>query len=97
MKPGVIAPSHTPRMKRTANKPPKSLQAAWHNKAMDQMKMLMLVWRSALKRFGVLSDEPHPFSDRPPLKSQVLWVLENEVREGKNRPEPVKLVCREFV
>ena len=42
MNPGVIAPSHIPRMKRTANKPPKLLQAAWHNKAIAQMKMLML-------------------------------------------------------
>ena len=28
MNPGVMAPSHIPRIKRTANKPPKSLQAA---------------------------------------------------------------------
>jgi hypothetical protein len=79
MNPGVIAPSHIPRMKRTANKPPKLLQAAWHNKAMDQMKMLMLVWRSALEQFNRLSNEPHPFPDRPPLESQVLRVLEGEV------------------
>ena len=51
MNPGVIAPSHIPRMKRTANKPPKFSQAAWHNKAMDQMKILTLVQRSASKQF----------------------------------------------
>jgi hypothetical protein len=42
MNPGVIVPSHIPRMKRTANKPPKLLQAAWHNKAIPQTKILML-------------------------------------------------------
>lgn len=50
MNPGVIAPSHIPRTKRTANKPPKSLQAAWHSKAIDQMKIFMLVWGLVFKR-----------------------------------------------
>jgi hypothetical protein len=34
-------------MKQTANKPPKFLQAAWHNKAIAQMKILMLGRQSA--------------------------------------------------
>ena len=42
-------------------------------------------------------DEPHPFPDGPPLESQALGVHEKEVREEKDRPEPVKLVCRKVV
>jgi hypothetical protein len=63
---------------------------------MDQMKMLMLVGVS-LRTIWLAPDKPHPFPDRPPLKSQVLWVLENEVGEIKDRPEPVELVCRKAV
>ena len=97
MNPGVTAPSHIPRMKRTANKPPKFLQAAWHNKAMDQMKMLMLAWVSAFERSGMLPDQPHPSPDRPPLEGQVLWIFENEVGEVKDCSKPVVLVCRKVV
>lgn len=43
--PGVIAPSHTPRMKRTAKRPPNDLHAAWDNNAIDQMKILILAMR----------------------------------------------------
>ena len=97
MNPGVTAPSHIPRMKRTANKPPKFLQAAWHNKAIDQMKIFMLVWLLAFKQEERPSDRPHPFPDGPPLKGQVLWILENEVGEVKDGPEPVELVCRKVI
>lgn len=41
-KPAVIAPSQMPRMKRTANSPPKDLQAACAHSATDQMNILTL-------------------------------------------------------
>jgi hypothetical protein len=44
MKPGVIAPSHAPKMKRTTKSAPKDLQAAWAMSATAHMKMLMLDW-----------------------------------------------------
>ena len=97
MNPGVIAPSHIPRMKRTANRPPKLSQAVWHNKAMDQIKILMLAYRSASRQFRQLPNKPHPFPDRPSLEGQVLWVFENEVRERKDRAKPVELICRKVV
>ena len=61
------------------------------------MKMLMLACWSALKRVLEPTITPHPFPDRPPLESQVLWVFENEVRERKYCSKPVKLVCRKVV
>ena len=64
---------------------------------MDQIKMLMLVWWLAFELYGRHSNRPHPSPDRPPLESQVLRVLENEVREVEDRPEPVELVCRKVV
>ena len=42
-KPAVIEPSHIPSRKRTMNNPAKFLQAAWHDNAIPQMKMLMLI------------------------------------------------------
>ena len=98
MNPGVIAPSHTPRKNRAANKPPKLLQAAWQNNAIDQRKTLILGQRSASDgSTSFFFDKPHPFPDGPPLESQALGVHEKEVREEKDRPEPVKLVCRKVV
>lgn len=41
-KPAVIAPSQIPRMKRTANSPPKDLHAACAQSATDQMNILTL-------------------------------------------------------
>jgi hypothetical protein len=71
MNPGVIAPSHTPRTNRAANKPPKLLQAAWQNNAIDQMKTLILGKKNQpwSIRQDFFFDEPHPFPDRPPLES----------------------------
>lgn len=43
----------------------------------------------------MLLHQPHPFPNRPPLEGQALWVLENEIREVKDRPKPVELVGRE--
>jgi len=40
--PAVILPSHIPRIRRTANKPAKFLQAAWAQRATAQMDMLKL-------------------------------------------------------
>ena len=59
--------------------------------------MLMLFLRSASKRFDKLLDKPHPFPDWPSLEGQALWILENEVRERKDRPKPVILVRRKVV
>lgn len=42
MKPAVTEPSHIPRMKRTAKRPAKFLQAAWLHKAIAQMNMFRL-------------------------------------------------------
>lgn len=40
--PAVIAPSHMPRIKRTANRPPNEWHAACAHSATDQTKMLTL-------------------------------------------------------
>lgn len=47
MKPGVMAPSHMPRRKRTAKRAPKEVQAAWQQRMTAQRKMLMLEEGSA--------------------------------------------------
>jgi hypothetical protein len=41
--PAVMDPSHMPRMRRTANKPAKFLQAAWQQRATAQIDILRLV------------------------------------------------------
>ena len=51
MKPAVIEPSHMPRISRTANRPPKLLQAACAHKATPQMNILILHHSSDISCF----------------------------------------------
>ena len=96
--PGVIAPSHIPMINLTAKRPPKLWHAAWQVRATPQMKILMLChgvvsqWRrrqNYVREANVREvDSPHPFSNRELLESEVLRVLECEVAQVEDSPQP---------
>ena len=99
MNPAVIEPSHMPRMNRTAKRPPKFLQAACEQSATPHMKMLMLPVpdvKSAPRMTPAprVPCAPHPFPDGEPLESEVLGILEDEVAQVEDRPEPMTTCIR---
>jgi len=87
-KPAVIEPSHMPSRKRTTNNPVKFLQTAWHDSAIPQMKILMLFHVSRCKGWKQVN-QPHPFSNWESLKSKILRVLEKQIAEVEDGPQPV--------
>ena len=87
IKPAVIEPSQIPRIRRTAKRPAKLLQAAWLHKAMAQMNTFKLDTRHFSKWSSVKNvwTQPHPFSDGKPLQRQILRKLEGEISEIEDR------------
>ena len=90
-KPAVMEPSQAPKRARTTKSPAKFLHAAWHIRAIDHTKMLMLGNRVCLER---LLDQlggdhkPHPLADREPLEGQVLGIHENKIGKIEYGPQP---------
>lgn len=87
-KPAVIEPSHMPSKRRTTNNPVKLLQAAWHDSAIPQMKILILFHMNRCKWWKQVN-QPHPFSDWESLKGKILRVLEKQIAEVEDGPQPV--------
>jgi hypothetical protein len=55
--PAVMDPSHIPRTRRTANNPPKLLQAAWEQRATAQIDIFKLEKGESWIRFETHDEE----------------------------------------
>lgn len=88
-KPAVIEPSQIPRTNRTSRRPVKLVQAACKERATAHMRIFKLEEQKIqIDNIECELTVPHPFCDRKPLKTKILWKFENQIAKVKNCSQP---------
>jgi len=89
IKPAVTDPSHMPRIKRVTKRPAKLPQADVHANVMPQTKILTLINKICLGKFGGGKGYiPYPFTHRETLEGEILREFEQQITKVKDSPQP---------